>query len=429
MGSKLLKLIVKIGLGCLIVFVLLFWLLTSKGSVEHSAVVSQDVVDAHSLITGTLDELRHTPGGISVQLDQHRLDALLSVASHTLKPLTFQGAILESSLLLHAVVELPGVFQGRLLHGYCWLSRQASEFTFDSCQLGKVPISGRLAQFFLGFGTKLLLEPPSDKQLLTLFGHGKVSDHTLFFIQPDADAIRPQLAKRVYRGRQFSREVFGESQGQAPEVAVYLHALKQLADQYPEERRLSFFLQKMLIKAELNASGKNPDKEYRTALWALAVGFGNRSFVRYANSALTQDDVPLLPPVLLAGRRDLTLHFLYSAVIKMVGNAHIAEQIGHLKELHDASAGGTGFSFVDIAANKAGMWFVQHLTSIQIELAYQLDAEEFEMTFMLPLHDLPEGIPETRFQQQYGGLNGEGTLRLFDMMDSRLARLSLFSAK
>lgn len=429
MRKTLLKWLIRFSLFMLLFIGLAFWLLTSKGDVAQRSVASKDVVAAHSLLADSWSELRLASNGITVELEQAELDALLNVASHALKPLIFHGAIMESFAVLHAALPLPAVFGDRILHGYCWFSSREHAFVVESCQFGKVTIPGRLAMFLLRSTTRFLIEAPADEQLLVLFQHGQVSDFKLRFNQHDAVAIAPKLAQRVYTGWRLGNNLTRSQQGLAPDVDIYLQYLQQLATQHPDEIRLAFFLQKLLIEVDRKTNGKPSELELRSALWAMAIGFGNRSFIRYAKPDMQPDTVPRLPDAVLAGRRDLTLHFLYSAVIKMVGNVHIAEQIGHLKELHDAGDGGSGFSFVDIAANKAGMWFVQHLASINIERAYQLDTEAFEITFMPALHDLPEGIPEARFQQQYGGLNGEGTLRLFDMMDSRIASLSLFSAK
>ncbi|MDP4528140.1 CehA/McbA family metallohydrolase [Alkalimonas delamerensis] len=428
MRKKLLTWLVRTAFIFAVLLVVIFWLLTTKGSVQQRTVASKDVVAAHNLFAATLAELRQASAGISIELEQSELDALLNVASHALRPVVFHGAILESSAVLHAVIELPGLFRGRVVHGHCWLSRQADGFQIESCQLGRMPFSGRLSMFMLRSGIRFFIDSPADDQLLTLFQHGRIAERRLSFTQMDAQAIRPRLAQRVYSGLSLGRDLSGGQQGLAPDVVVYLEQLETLAKANPDERRLAFFLQQLLLTAESRANGRQLEAQYHAALWALAVGFGNRSFIRYAHAEMQPNEVPALPAAVLAGRRDLTLHFLYSAVIKMVGNVHIAEQIGNLKELHDAGEGGTGFSFVDIAANKAGIWFVQHLNAIDIALAHQLTAEAFEMTFMPAVHDLPEGLREERFEQFLGGLQGEGTARLQAEIDRRLSQLALFGA-
>ena len=58
-------------------------------------------------------------------------------------------------------------------------------------------------------------------------------------------------------------------------------------------------------------------------------------------------------PTFLYKRIDLAQHFIASAAITSSINGQIAKAVGEEKELNDAN-GGSGFSFIDLAADKAG---------------------------------------------------------------------------
>ncbi|MCH8537240.1 MAG: hypothetical protein LAT66_05635 [Alkalimonas sp.] len=420
-GLKLLLWFSVLGIG-------LFWLLTTKGDVDSRSLSSQDVVDSHALVSSTLQQLRFSQNGIEVELKQKQLDALLNVASHTIKPLTFHGALGDFGAVVHVVLRLPRPVDGRLLHGYCMMSETREGFVIDSCQFGKLPISGRIAMALLRFSVRLVFAEPSDEQLLTLFQHGRLSDGTLSFVQPDASGFQLQFNPRLYTSRQLSRDLMGSSQVYAPDVELYLDALQRLITSYPDERRLAFFMQQLLQLAQERAPESQLDQEAMNALWALAVGFGNQGFIRFANPDVDRETVPNLPGAVLFDRRDLTLHFLYSVVIKLVGNVYLADQIGQLKEIHDAAEGGTGYSFVDIAANKSGVWFAQHLGQIDYHQVSTLSVEDFERAFMPEIADLPEGLSERQVQQLLGGLSGDGFNALHQMIDKRIAKLPLFNS-
>jgi len=67
---------------------------------------------------------------------------------------------------------------------------------------------------------------------------------------------------------------------------------------------------------------------------------------------------PMLPatlPVTLAGREDLAKHFTLSAALAAAADPAIGRALGTWKELDDSLAGGSGFSFVDLAADRAGL--------------------------------------------------------------------------
>ncbi|MGB7405054.1 MAG: hypothetical protein WA906_05150, partial [Pacificimonas sp.] len=55
----------------------------------------------------------------------------------------------------------------------------------------------------------------------------------------------------------------------------------------------------------------------------------------------------------LGGRRDLAMHFILSAALA-TRDAGLGQALGEWKELADSLPGGSGFSFVDLAADRAG---------------------------------------------------------------------------
>ena len=63
---------------------------------------------------------------------------------------------------------------------------------------------------------------------------------------------------------------------------------------------------------------------------------------------------PVPRRVLLGGRDDLARHFSISAALAATMDTPLADAVGLYKELEDARPGGSGFSFVDLAADRAG---------------------------------------------------------------------------
>jgi uncharacterized protein YfiM (DUF2279 family) len=57
----------------------------------------------------------------------------------------------------------------------------------------------------------------------------------------------------------------------------------------------------------------------------------------------------------LAGRNDLAKHWALSAALAAVAGDNVGRALGEFKELADSVEGGSGFSFVDLAADRAGL--------------------------------------------------------------------------
>ena len=100
----------------------------------------------------------------------------------------------------------------------------------------------------------------------------------------------------------------------------------------------------------------------------------------------------------------------------------IADAIGLFKEIDD-SDGGSGFSFADLAADRAGVRFAEIATGsddnarkIQSVLA-MLPNESY---FFPHVTDLPEGITKDDFERFYGGVDNVNYLFLIEKIDKRI---------
>ena len=104
--------------------------------------------------------------------------------------------------------------------------------------------------------------------------------------------------------------------------------------------------------------------------------------------------------------------------------------VGLSKELMDAGPGGSGFSFVDLTADRAGVLFALRATSsfdsaiaVQRRLAHGRNVDVAE--FMPPIEGLPEGMTDQEFQVVYGGLGGQRTGEVVQEIRQRLRKCQL----
>ena len=131
--------------------------------------------------------------------------------------------------------------------------------------------------------------------------------------------------------------------------------------------------------------------------------------------------------VTLLGRQDTPLHFLISAALSAEGGAALADAVGLYKELSD-SKGGSGFSFNDLAADRAGTRLGR--LAVRDPLAFQarLAAGVQEDDLMPMVADLPESLTQHEFLRRYGGVGGAAYQQLLQDIEARLDRLALLAA-
>lgn len=127
----------------------------------------------------------------------------------------------------------------------------------------------------------------------------------------------------------------------------------------------------------------------------------------------------------LAGRHDFTQHFLVSAALAAEQGTPLADVIGLYKEFADARSG-SGFSFNDMAANRAGTRFGALAVSSPDKLQARLAAGVSEHDFMPDVADLPEFLHEQEFRRRYGGPGRAEYDRVLADIEERLDATSLF---
>jgi hypothetical protein len=130
----------------------------------------------------------------------------------------------------------------------------------------------------------------------------------------------------------------------------------------------------------------------------------------------------------LRGRTDLAQHFITSAAIAAAAGVPLADWAGLYKELSDAR-GGSGFSFSDLAADRAGRAF-GHLATRDHDSARRLQAlagERLAEDDVMPsVAGLADNLSEAEFTRRFGGVSSPKYNEVVAEIDARIAALPLY---
>lgn len=135
--------------------------------------------------------------------------------------------------------------------------------------------------------------------------------------------------------------------------------------------------------------------------------------------------------VFLYKRTDQAKHFMLSAALTTVGSAHLADILGQEKELRDAQSS-SGFSFVDLAADRAGMKFSERATKSPQsakELQQIMASVTDYQAFMPMAQDLPENLSNAEFTQRFDSINSKNYRQLLQSIDDRIEALPIYPKK
>jgi len=221
--------------------------------------------------------------------------------------------------------------------------------------------------------------------------------------------------------------------GDPAKVRPYYRKLARLSRDRTKEgpSSLAMYIRPLFSLARDRSENGNPVAENRAAILALALYFGDTRFAQMigkVGAGERHNDRPSAGKARLAGRRDLVRHFTVSAGLALLGGDSVAGLLGEAKEVQD-SIGGSGFSFADLAADRAGVRFARSAT------VSAASARRFQAAFsrrfierdLFPRSlDLPEGLNEAAFRRRYRDINHPDYDRLIAEIDRRIDVLPLY---
>ena len=211
-------------------------------------------------------------------------------------------------------------------------------------------------------------------------------------------------------------------------LSVYREKLADIIAHHDPNWRLSLaeLLKPMFELAYQRSTSANAVEENRMAIIAVN-DYVNKDAKKFL-SAPVASKAEQHYAAFLYKRGDLAQHFIGSAALTASVSGQVSAAVGEEKELHDARVG-SGFSFIDLAADKAGTRFGEMATAspetarkIQEAMLVIKDYSDF----MPDPRDLPEHVNETEFKQRYGSTASAAYQQVLEQIDERIAAMPIY---
>jgi hypothetical protein len=243
--------------------------------------------------------------------------------------------------------------------------------------------------------------------------------------------IGPGRATLVYRRMEIppglvASFIWGTGSNEEMRLTVRSHVerLLEAAPRLPRgEPRLGAAVEVAFAHARERSATSPPVLENRAALLTLGILLGHRRLEDFVGQVVDERDWRRAAPLArttLRGRDDWTKHFFVSAALTVLSAQAPSDAIGLFKEELDAG-GGSGFSFGDLMADRAGTTFALLATrdaaaarTLQARLAAGFRVDDF----FPEAADLPEDIQAAELEARYGGVGG----RLFRQYAAEVER-------
>ncbi len=359
------------------------------------------------------DPRRQTPDVVhSILLDEAEVNRLLNYAVELRRINGIAAELTPGLATLTATLAVPRNPFGRYLNITAEVADVPGGIRIHSLRLGSLPVPGALVDGIARLTHRRLLRDETYAALAEAFSRVNFDEN-----QATLDyRWHPILMTQIERK---SAELLIPPEDQA-RMLVYAEHLDSLIKRYPHGRTVAL----VEVAASLFGFARTIDgdeaEENRAALTALGAYLSGISL-----SKLLEGDsrsIRRAPRVLLSlhGRRDFAEHFVISAALTVNGGSRMANAIGLIKEEEDATKG-SGFSFTDLAANRAGVRLGEHAVSASAaQLQQRLAAARSDADLMPDFRDLPEFMPQSEFDRRYGPIGGPRYQQIIARIDARL---------
>ena len=427
----------------------LFYLITAPTPLlkPNPEINAQQVTKARTALGRIARQLKGDDDKLDVVINQDEIDGLANLAASTLKRTRIE-AFIQNQQLTAAVSFQPYESRPQLfINAYCTFSQGTLEFKVEYCQVGQLPISASVANWLISKGLTKLLGPELGPSFERVAKQIDINDDQLrLFTQRPEQFNKHKLKQSLVAVSQSVTSDYLGIELNPESFTAYVEVLKAI--QIPNQS-LAYYTQplfeevknrtanlKQIAAYRKRTSAGDVGKintsieiiENRAAIWALASFFGDPRFAQFAGLNFNKSSKSPYTPT-LSGRTDLALHFLYSAVLDQIGGSDFGFKIGELKELNDSDFGGSGYSFADLAADKAGIMFSQRLTastSSAMTAQQYLANKHTENSYFPSIDNLPENLSYQELSDQIGTINSNSYKQLTEIVRQRIESLSLY---
>lgn len=357
----------------------------------------------------------------TLALSQRDLNLLLDYSVTRTLNVNSRVELDPGSATVSMTYPLPEKYSGNYLNAAARLSQGEGELRIDSLQLGRLQLPGWLVNPVLQLFHTILLKYSSEyREMLQTIEELRLDGDQLVLVYQWQPELAAQLKSRGY-GLLFSAD-------DKVRVLAYHNKLSRLASDYPYRRvSLERILPSLFALASVRSDEQgDPQAENRALLQTLGMYVMGINIGRFFEAPVETGQHRMYLTVL--GRHDLVQHFTVSAAVTVSAGSGLANAIGLFKELDDSRVG-TGFSFDDLLADRAGVRLAelatetpQHARALQQRMRDQLS----ESDFMPAIDNLPPSIMELEFKQRYQDLDSEEYGLVDDEIERRIQRCPVY---
>ena len=372
---------------------------------------------------------------VILSVTQHEIDGLSALGHSAIPQLISNIVLIEGQGYFRFSLELPLPKLIRFVNVDIILNASQTGLNLDTAYIGSIPIPGNWLIAIAGVVSNTYIKKEFGTSLANIVSNIDIS--------PSSLQINIQMPERLTNNNKSATESLFALRdqlalfGNVDDIRFYHQSLLNFIATNQHTKSLTPYIAHVFSVAKKRSaiSGAQAALENKAALTALVLYFGADQFElfigdvsRYSSKQALQRQ-QLQRSVTLRNRVDIQKHFIYSIALQLFGSSTASDAIGELKEFLDSNKGGSGFSFADLMADRAGTRLAKISTqSNQSALLVQarLAKTNSESAIIPTLAKLPEGITQQAFKKNYQGIKSKNYIAMLNHIDEQLLQIPLY---
>ena len=350
----------------------------------------------------------------SLSLTTAELNRLLNYAVAVKSITGMEAELNPESATVGASLKLPRTPFGSYLNITVELLAAAGQVEVSRVQIGSLPLPGVLGRWAGYLAHRLLMRDPAYAAIAASVRRVDFSENrvTLDYVW------QPRLLTQLQR----KSAALLMSDEDRERMLIYAKFIQQHLKPVPQGSRYPLLHLIQPVFALAQSRGGDAAAENRAAVTALAAYVSGISLPKLfqGESKTIRREPPVLPR--LHGRLDFAQHYLIAAALAANAGSRFANALGLAKEEDDVKRG-SGFSFTDLATDRAGARLGEYLIGEKAATTQHRLAQAQQDPDLMPnFSDLPEFMSADEFARRFGAVGSPRYQAVIGEIDRRLWR-------
>ncbi len=424
-------LLLSVLCGCILTGAVIYFAF-EKTPLLHSGqpVNSQDARIASEFVKRISRKVISTHQPISIKASQSEINSTLRLIHRTNSGFVGTALLTQKGAEFRLSLRSQWFNKTYYLNGIATLQSSPDGFKWKNSKIGSLPLYDRVANFLFSLLVEAALGKEYGQNILAGISDIAITPSHINIVFQPPEGFQEGIANVVERLNSYSGQ---DKKFHSARVQHYLDVLIDHTRGQPQAPvSLTEYLELLINESKSqSAQYDHPlHHENLAALYALGIQVGPGIFRHFiADIKLNRLNATPQPQLTLLGRADLAKHFVYSSALKILAERGFSFSLGELKEIMDANGGGSGFSFVDITADKVGIRYTE-LAIGSAENAHILarivKASFTEKDYFPDVSSLPEGLNEEEFKHAFTDIESDTYQALLSEIELRIDNTPLF---